>query len=447
MFDFNTFYYKKFTEKDKILILNNREKKELAQLIVGDDVNLRNILLSIWNLYIIVNSIYKEHDKVYINMDCDDFAYPLISKIVNNIENILINCQFKYFDSKLVFHMEFDYSKCSDILNLFKDNYYTLNKSVDAIYDMAHKVDEDIYFDAKVKDKEELNISVRSIKSKKNKFEERKFSKINYILENMDEVPEADYECSGEILKKTINYISLKRGIEVYEKHSILFGYNDPFELISKHPDEREKLAFYFSEGNLELKELLCSIWDKKIATIGCCSGHYYENDREVLNRAGKSYIGFLLNNFEAVVLANYILNLVEELQLKDINCNLSTIHSSGYIFLSLYISRKYCNNIFSIIKKYVNNITLDTKIPYNFLVGLITELHTHDNTDYVLSINPLDKLMLSINTSKLDFDETIPLNTAINKLKRDKNIEQGSYSCDTDTLSNFVRIKRKNKK
>jgi len=47
---------------------------------------------------------------------------------------------------------------------------------------------------------------------------------------------------------------------------------HDDFYL--KTDEEKEKIALEFSEGNVELKELLLALWNSGVKTLSCCGGH-----------------------------------------------------------------------------------------------------------------------------------------------------------------------------
>ncbi len=435
------FNIKQNTVDDKVLYLTCKEKEELAKLLTNDDL-LSEIMVSIWNLYVSISSCYISNNKVHINIPCDNLSYPLVNKIVNNMDRYNISCRFKYYNLNLNFLFEFDYLKSYTILKLLSDKFFELNDSVDAVFNLSHKVDNEISFDVYFEKSEAKKVIVKDIKDNKSKFKQYDLKDINYILETIQKIPEGNYTCNGESLKSVVDSIKLKRDVELYFKHTDLFGYNNPFEILSLSKEQKEFLAFNFCEGNKELKDLLSTLWDKKIATIGCCSGHYFESNEGIYKSTGKAYFGFLLNNVEAVNLANYITNLVQEISINDIDCFVFSNHTEGYMAFSIHISRKYSAKLFGIINNYISKIDENSAVPYNFLVGLITELHVNDNTNYSLAVRPNDELILNIDSPY--FQKEISLKKNIQNITRNKQIEKGSYACNTDILSEFVKVKRK---
>lgn len=445
MTDINNFEDKECSVDDKMVLLPYKEKEYFAKLLSNNDEKLSNILLSMWKLCVTTSAAFIQNNMININIVCDDLSCSLISKIVDNIDKYNTVCKFKYFDRKLTFLMCFGYNRADKIIELLNDNFYTINDLVDSIFNMSYKVDDDIFFEFNLTSKDSAKLEVRSIESDVEKFDEIDIS-ANFCSFLKPTVSEGNYRCTDTSLRKFVDSIELKRPIENSMKKSKLLKYNEPLNILKMSEIEKNFLSFHYSEGNKELKEMLDTMWGKDIATIGCCSGHYYENNDGVWNRYyGKAYFGILFNSVNSVILANFIVNKIQELKISGIDCFISTKNYSGFMDLTVHIPRVYSSEFFSILKKFVSKLDENTAIQYNYIVGLITELFSYDERDYMLHLDSVSGMKFNIDSSIVDSEEVKSLAENISEMKSNGVIEPGQYQCDIDSLSEYVKHVRNN--
>ena len=121
-------------------------------------------------------------------------------------------------------------------------------------------------------------------------------------------------------------------------------------DLTKLSPEEQEKYAEEFCEGNAELKKLLLKLWKSGIQTYACCVGHNAEEASQ--GNESKPYIFFDVRTlsedqqrklFKNIMMISKNLNAIEELKVQVDNymdffrhgCLLRLKNAEAYMILN----------------------------------------------------------------------------------------------------------------
>ena len=126
-------------------------------------------------------------------------------------------------------------------------------------------------------------------------------------------------------------------------------NYNDCSNILNYPIDIQQKYAYKFAEGSEDLYNLLLTLWNKNIYTLGCCSGHK-DNDN--------AYFSYMLTNEEGRILASYMISLINEYSDLDLKCYILGPHpKTGYLDFSFRFPKRKTKFIITKLLNFLDDI------------------------------------------------------------------------------------------
>ena len=216
------------------------------------------------------------------------------------------------------------------------------------------------------------------------------------------------------------------------------------FDDIKKLPKEKkEELATILSEGNNKLKELLLLCWKKKIKTFACCKGH---------DKFNLAYLGFEIDD-NSIDFVNMLLNNLESTDYSV----LSLSSANNYVFdnpnlnrfaFDIQIDYRQSNHLFETLISYLK--IRNKKEEVNDLLKhsiIINQIFTNSEISTCIMKTNKDTLRIDIkkalNHSTNKYVGSLEKN--IESIKSNNKILCNQYSCNNESLINFIKCFYKN--
>ena len=212
--------------------------------------------------------------------------------------------------------------------------------------------------------------------------------------------------------------------------------YNDGHphdDFYSKSPEELEKIAKEFSEGNEILQQTLLNLWQKGIKTRGCCNGH---NDS-----IRKPYISLEVSENNLLWLIG-IINSILDVAGEDVEIDFSG--QKNMLITTIIPTEEQKNFIFNILAQNAQeNIIKSPWYEIVYYALLLKEMCSRHKLTFRYGIILNDDMRIGINypLHLIEFNENNQnLNEVLPALEEDGILKLGAYKCDLDSLRRLLR-------
>lgn len=377
------FKLKKIDEYDEQQFLSEYEKATKANLLSHGEIDIEKLIHNLWDKNISIVACTINNSDCILQIVCDNSSYTFISNIINSFDNNL-NCSFIYDGVVPSFVLKFDLRQKEEVVKFIRENlnnnFYGVNNLVVSAYNLFLKIGSKNRFELVITSPSDTILKVRSLSGYKTTYLKKQLIDCIEKIEKDNSIEPDDYICDGNTLRKIITMLPVIKPMYIYEKEEE--DRKKYSSLLTLPLDKQKEVALKYCEGNKALYELLLLLWDNGLYTIGCCGGHYYEDNGEKWSTLGKTYLSFIITNETGIQIANCFINLLKKYDNYGLKFLISGPHPyTSYLDFSLFVSRKYCDEIFKELRDCIEQNSY--KIPNSPIINSAIELVSQDFLPY----------------------------------------------------------------